>query len=134
GLVMALWGVEFAGKAIGSRTPFYIHFDVDRTAIVFCLAISIGTGVLFGLFPALGSSRPDVSRTLKDASLTVRRSAARGLLVIAELALAMMLLASAGLLTKSFINISAPERGYDESHLLTGALQFLDVRYHDRAQ
>jgi len=134
GLLIASWGVDFAGRAIGSRVPFYIHFDVDRAAITFCLAIAIGAGVLFGLFPALGSSRPDVNRTLKDASHTVRRSAARGLLVIAELALAMMLLASAGLLTKSFIKISAPERGYDESHLLTGVLQFLDVRYHDRAQ
>jgi putative ABC transport system permease protein len=134
GLIAAMWGVDLAVKAIGRQAPFYIHFGLDGLSLAFCLGVSILTGVLFGLFPALGTSRPDVNRTLKESSVTVKRSAVRGLLVIAELAMAMVLLAGAGLLTKSFLRISAPEQGYDDSNLLSGMLQFLDVRYRDPAQ
>jgi putative ABC transport system permease protein len=134
GLIAAMWGVDFAAKAIGRQAPFYIHFGIDGLSLAFCLGVSVLTGVLFGLFPALGASRPDVNSTLKESSVTVKRSAVRGLLVIAELAMAMILLAGAGLLTKSFLRISAPERGYDEANLLTGTLEFLDVRYRDPAQ
>ncbi len=131
-LLLAVWGVDAAVKAIGTQAPFYIDFSLDRTALAFCVGVSIFTGVLFGLFPALRASAPDVHSTLKEVSTTVRRSHARGLLVIGELALAMILLAGAGILMKSFLRISRPDDGYDDRQLLTGNFEFLDAKYADR--
>jgi putative ABC transport system permease protein len=62
----------------------------------------------------------------------VKRTHVRGLMVIGELALAMVLLAGAGVLMRSFVRVSTPEEGYDDRQLLTGSLEFLDARYTDR--
>lgn len=134
GLLVAVWGVDLAAKAIGAQAPFYITFGIDARSLVFCAAVSVSTGALFGLLPALRGSRADVHSTLKESSVTVHRSALRGLLVIGELALALILLAGAGLMTKTVLRISAPEQGYDESALLTGSLDFLDAQYRDQTR
>ena len=134
GLLVAVWSVDFAVQAIGRQAPFYVHFGIDSVTLLYCAGVSILTGLIFGLLPALRTSAPDVHRTLKEASTTVRRSRARGLLVIGELALAMVLLAGAGAMIKSFVTVSAPERGYDDRGLLSGDLEFLDARYDDLSQ
>lgn len=134
GLLVAVWSVDFAVQAIGRQAPFYVHFGIDAVTLLYCAGVSIVTGLVFGLLPALRTSAPDVHRTLKESTPTVRRSRARGLLVIGEIALAMVLLAGAGAMIKSFVTVSAPERGYDDRGLLSGDLEFLDARYDDIAQ
>jgi predicted permease len=134
GLVVAMWGVDFAVQAIGREAPFYIKFGMDGVTLAFCFAISLLAGLIFGILPALRASRPDVHAVLKESAPNANRSRARGMMVIGELALALILLAGAGELMKSFVRISAPERGYDEANLLTGSLEFLDSRYQSPAQ
>jgi predicted permease len=132
GLVVSLWGVELAIWAIGTTPPFYVEIGVNRTSVLFCAATSIFCGLLFGLLPALRASAADVQTTLKDGTTTVKKSALRGALVVAELALSMILLAGAGVMMKSFVRVSAPEQGYDERNLITANLEFADVKYRDR--
>jgi putative ABC transport system permease protein len=138
GIVLASWGVDFAVASLRTAVPFWIDFGIDARAVVFCLTISISTGIAFGLVPALRASRPDVQRTLKEGSQAITsglaRSRLRSALVVLELALALVLLAGAGVLMKAFLRISSPDTGIDTHNVLTGNLEFLDARYGDRSQ
>jgi putative ABC transport system permease protein len=131
GLLLTSWAVDVIRSVAADRLPYYVAFDIDRTTLAFALGVSILTGLLFGLLPALRASAPDVHTTLKESSTTIRKSMTRGLLVIGELALAMILLAGAGVLTRAVVRIATPERGHEELDLLTGDLEFLDARYRD---
>jgi len=131
GLLLMSWAIDVIRSVAGDRLPYYVALDVDRATLGFALAVSILTGLLFGLFPALRASAPDVHTTLKESSTTIKKSMARGMLVIGELALAMILLAGAGVLMRSVVRIATPERGHEELDLLTGDLEFLDARYGD---
>jgi putative ABC transport system permease protein len=133
GMLVTAWAVDLAPKGFGTNLPFYIDFSIDSRTAVYCVGVSVLTAVIFGLLPALRASKPDVHTTLKEVGTTVRRSVLRGTMVIAELALALVLLASAGALTKSMIRLATPESGTDGLDLLRGDLEFLDARYQDRA-
>jgi putative ABC transport system permease protein len=138
GLVLAGWLVDFAVASLRTAVPFWIDFAVDGRALTFCLIISIATGVVFGLVPALRASRPDVQSTLKQGghaqTASLVRSRLRSALVVGELAVALVLLAGAGVLMKSFLRVSVPESGQDIHNVLTGSVEFLDARYADDAQ
>ena len=133
GMIVSMWGVDLAVKAVGTQVPFYIDFGIDWRTVAYCVGVSLLTGVLFGLLPALRASSPDVHTTLKETATTVRRSFVRAMLVVGELALALMLLAGAGVLTTSMIRLATPETGTDGLDLLRGDLEFLDTRYENRA-
>jgi putative ABC transport system permease protein len=138
GLLLSVWAVEFAVASLRTAVPFWIDFAVDARALTFCLVVSVGTGIVFGLVPALRASRPNVQVMLKEggaaASPGLAKSRLRSALVVVELALALVLLAGAGVLMKAFLRISVPEAGVDAHNVLTGELEFLDARYTDRAQ
>jgi predicted permease len=138
GLLVALWVVDIAVASIRSQVPFWIQFGIDGTAFAFCAVLSLVTGLLFGLLPALRASRPDVHTALKDSAGGLAggadRSHLRALFVVFELAMSIVLLAGAGVLFKNFLRISQPERGYDRTNLLTSRLEFLDSRYREAAQ
>lgn len=133
GMLVTMWGVDLAVQGFGTQIPFYIDFGIDWRTAAYCLVISMVTAVIFGLVPALRVSSPDVHTTLKEVGTTVRRSFLRGLMVIGELALALILLAAAGVLTKSMIRLTTPETGTNELDLVRGDLEFLDSRFQDRA-
>ena len=137
GLLLAVWLADFAVASLRTTVPFWIDFGVDARALGFCLGLSVLTGVAFGLVPALRASRPDVQATLKQGgqalSAGIEKSRLRSILVVLELGLALVLLAGAGVLMKSFLRISVPETGSDVRNLLNGGLEFLDARYADRA-
>jgi putative ABC transport system permease protein len=133
GMLVASWGVDLTQRGFRQQVPAWLDFGIDSRVLVFSVAVTVATGLLFGLLPALRASTPDVHIALKEGTLTVRRSHVRGLLVIGELALALILLAGAGDLMKSFVRISARPEGTDERGLLTGKLEFLDAKYHDPA-
>ena len=138
GVMASLWGVDLAIASVGTQIPNWLVTSVDGRALAFALAISLVTGLAFGLLPALRSSRPDVHDVLKDggtnASAGAQRSRARALLVIGELALALVLLAGAALLTKSAARVSAFETGYDPHGVATARAELLDARYRDPRQ
>ncbi|MBZ5623406.1 MAG: ABC transporter permease [Acidobacteriia bacterium] len=90
---------------------------------LFTLLVSVSTGILFGLIPALTASRTDVSSVVKDSvsesGTGFRRNRGRSALVIAEMALALALLAGAGLLIRTFVAMRTADRGFDEQNVLT---------------
>lgn len=131
GIIVAWWGVDLTVQGFRGQLPAWIDLSLDGRVLVFAVVISVVTGVLFGLLPALRASAPDVHVTLKEGTGNVRRSYLRGLLVIGELALALILLAGAGDLMKSFLRISSRPQGTDERGLLTADLEFLNAKYRD---
>jgi putative ABC transport system permease protein len=106
--------------------PRIDEIGVDGTVLGFCLFISIATGVLFGLAPALKYARADNSVAMREGERSTatgnrlaRRLSLRGALVVAEIGLATVLLAGGGLLIRSFIELSAVDAGYDPSNVVT---------------
>jgi predicted permease len=96
---------------------------LDAAVLGFTLALSMLTGIVFGLFPALRTSRADVNATLKESSARsgtgLRQNKARGLLVVVEMALAIVLLTGAGLLIRSFATLAGVVPGFDPHNVLT---------------
>src|SRR4029453_13066722 len=110
---------------------------LDWRVLLFTAAISIGTGVLFGLFPALQSSRTDLSATLKDSTgrsgATLRHNKARSTLVVVEVALALLLLVGSALLIRTLVNLRAVEPGYDPHNILTMRMSLTGQKYTQTA-
>jgi putative ABC transport system permease protein len=96
---------------------------VDWRVLTFTLGVALFTGILFGLFPALGVSRPDLNSTLKESSSRsgsgFRQNKARSLLVISEVSLALVLLIGAALLIRTFIALRQVNPGFDPRNVLT---------------
>jgi len=110
---------------------------LDTPALLFCLAVSILTGFLFGLFPALQSTRPDLAPTLKDQSGQSTSSgsanAFRKTLVTAQVAVSLLLLISAGLFAQTLVNLRHIDLGLRADHLLMFAVSPKLNRYTDAA-
>ena len=132
GLLLAVWGVELLTNLKPEGIPRLDNVRVDATVIFFTVAIAMVTGVLFGLVPAFAATR-GLSASLKEGgrgAVTGRGGTRlRGGLVIAELALAVMLLAGAGLLMRSFIKLQAVDPGFKPEQALTFELTLPDSRY-----
>jgi predicted permease len=122
GLVVAVWTLQLIASLMPTEAAMTMPMTLSGTAIVFSGALVIGTGLLFGLFPALHSTRPDLMSSLKDRS--GQPSGARGAsrfrtsLATAQIALSMMLLVSAGLFTRSLFNVSRTELGVKVENLI----------------
>jgi len=110
---------------------------IDWRVLTFTVAISLFTGILFGLFPALNTSRLDLNSALKDTSnrsgTGFRQSKARSLLVISEVSLAMVLLIGSALLIRTFIALRAVNPGVDTHHVLTLEMALTGDRYQKTA-
>jgi putative ABC transport system permease protein len=135
GLLLALWGVEFLTAfkpAAGTRNTSYVEMldfskaSIDGQVLLFNLAISIVTGIIFGVLPAIQASRPDLNDALKegagastDKASRLRSLSPRRLLVVTEIALAMVLLIGAGLMLRSFARLQAIRTGFQADHLMT---------------
>jgi putative ABC transport system permease protein len=111
---------------------------VDWRILLFLFGISLATGLLFGLFPALRVSRFDVNAVLKESSgrsgSGFKHSGVRGLLVISEIALAVVLLAGAALMIRTFAGLRSVKSGIDPSNLLTLRTAISGSRYGSTAQ
>ena len=106
---------------------------MDARVFVFVFAISLLTGLLFGLLPAWSASRGDIAEALRENARTtvtgVSRSPLRSLLVTTELALALILLAGAGLLIKGFLRLRSVDPGFNPANVITMYLQLPGTRY-----
>ncbi len=123
GLLVARWTLDLIISLLPPEEANSIPFVLDPTALAFAAALTLGTGILFGLFPALHSSRPDLLSTLKGQAgqPSGARGAARfrSVLATAQIALSMTLLISAGLFIKSLFNVSRVDLGLNTSNLVT---------------
>ena len=110
---------------------------IDWRILAFTLGVSLFTGILFGLFPAIGASRPDLNSTLKESSNRAgtgfHQSKARSLLVISEISLAMVLLIGAALLIRTFLALHEVNPGFDPHNLLTMEMSLTGDRFQKTA-
>jgi putative ABC transport system permease protein len=123
GLLLAGWGASALGRLATLYLPRAGEIELSLPVLGFTAFLILLTGVGFGLIPALQAARPDLQSVLKDAargaSAGAPRARMRAVLVVAEVAIALMLLAGAGLLLRSFQRLMAVEQGFDPERLLT---------------
>ncbi len=126
GLLVAGWTLKIIATMLPADASDFLAFQLDWPVMAFAAVLSLVTGVLFGLFPALHSTRPDLATTLKgtagQSSGARFASRFRTGLVVGQMALSMALLASAGLFTKSLFNVSRVDLGIEVDHLVTFAI------------
>jgi predicted permease len=107
----------------------------DPSLFAFTLALSLLTGLIFGLAPAIGAARPDLSQTLREggrgATSGGRQSRLRSVLVIGEIALASALLIGAGLFLRSFVNLLRLDPGFQTQNVITATVVLPESRYKD---
>jgi predicted permease len=136
GTLIALWSVAALGKTLGQELPG-IQLGVDVPVLVFTLVLSIVTGLAFGLLPALHASRPNLQGVMREGSRTFAgdRSGnfARRALVVGEVAIALTLLAGAGLLIRSLQALQDVDPGFRAENVLTFQLALPDLKYPDEA-
>jgi len=125
GVPLAYVGLKLIDASIPPEDalPYYIHWAVDGQTLAYTLAVSLLTGVVFGLAPALQASKSNLQEALKEGSrgsgAGARRSRLRSTLVVAEVALSLMLLVGASLFVRSFMNIQGAKAGFDTAPLMT---------------
>ena len=135
GLLLAVWGVRALVALGGDKIPRAGAIGVDWKAVAFTLALAVVTGLVFGLIPALQSSGNHLQESLKEGGRAVAGGArgrfARQVLVLAEVAIALVLLVSAGLLIKSFARLHAVDPGFRSEGVLTLDLSPPELKYKD---
>jgi putative ABC transport system permease protein len=135
GLLLAFWGSDAIVALCLSELPRAHEIAIDNRALIFTVALSFLTGILFGLVPALQASRIDLNESLKEgskgATAGVHRNRFRSLLVAAEIALSLVLLIGAGLLIKSFYRLANVNPGFQADNLLTVNLSLPFAKYRE---
>ena len=136
GILLAFAGVAFLTRISPGSIPRLGEISVDMRVVGFTVIISLLTGLMFGLAPALQASKPQLHDSLKEGkgtSGTGPRQRARRWLIVTAMALALVLLIGAGLLIKSFFKLSGVEPGFNPSHTLTMAVTLFPPKYKTRA-
>ena len=139
GVVFGLVGIKALLAVNTAELPRVGEFgsmvSFDWRVVAFAFAVSLGTGVLFGLIPALQSSRADLTTTLKESSgrsgTGFRQNKARSVLVVTEMALALVLLVGAALLIRTAMALGGVHPGFDATNVLTMRMSLTDPRYQD---
>jgi putative ABC transport system permease protein len=139
GLVLAFWGIKLLNGLISYAVVNRVdEFRLDASVIGFTLAISLLTGILFGLAPALQSSKVALRQYLREgsggANGGVSAGRLRNLLVVSEITLAVVLLIGAGLMIRSILHLHAVDRGLNTDNVLTMQIFLPKAKYPDGAQ
>ncbi|UCF32601.1 MAG: ABC transporter permease [Phycisphaerales bacterium] len=138
GLALALWAMDLLVLSL-PQLPFNytldLNFTLDRRLLAFTSCLSLLSSALFGLLPALGSTRISLVPALKDlggaGTVTLRRSRLRGALVVAQVAVSLVLLVGAGLFVRSLLRAQAMDPGFDHRNVLAVILD-LGAHGYDR--
>ena len=135
GLVLSIWLTDVLLSIIPEGAPRLDQVGIDYRVLTFAFGISAVTGILFGLVPALQASKLDVSSSLKEggrAGEGHRRTSARSLLLIGEVALSLMLLVGAGLLIKSFLRLQEIRPGFNSHNVLVTLVSLPGAKYNEQ--
>ncbi|HLL70270.1 MAG TPA: ABC transporter permease [Pyrinomonadaceae bacterium] len=141
GILFAMWGIDLLLASVPKEFSLFFYgwnkIGLDKWVLAFTVGVSILTGVLFGLAPALQASKFDLNESLKEGGRNASgtggaRRGLRGALVVTEVALALVLLVGAGLMIKSFVRLLDVRPGFDPNNLLTMQLSLPDARYENR--
>jgi predicted permease len=140
GMLICLWSMQWM-HVLGTKSiPRLQDVGIDSRVLLFTVLLSVCSGILFGLAPALRVSRLDLNATLKDASRGSAGTSAvwghgnnvRRLLVVSELALSVVLLIGAGLLIRSFVRLQNVSPGFNAQNVLTFDLTMTGRKYGDK--
>ncbi len=131
GLLLAVWGLDLLLAALPEDFPRLEDVRLDWRVLGFTFAVSLLTGVVCGLAPALHASKPNLHESLKESgrgtTSGVRRARLRGALVVTEIALSLVLLVGAGLLIKSFQRLSDVKPGFDADPVLSAVVSLPEI-------
>jgi putative ABC transport system permease protein len=138
GLIYAHFGVRLIMAFLADKVPQAVDVGLDVTVLLFTVLISVSTGVLAGVLPGLRLSRPNVNQALKQGlGRTDSDSSAhgtRGILVIAEVALSLVLLFGAGLMIRSFQRLQRVNPGFDADNVMTMTLSVAGAKFPSATQ
>jgi len=137
GLLFTVWTMALLSRVAHETVPRMNGIQLDNKVLIFNLAISLLTGIAFGIIPALRSSKTDLQETLKSSSATTTDAQGkrlRGTLVVTEVAVAVALLVGAGLLTKSLFLLLKSDNGFNSDGVLTMELRATKGRAKDPAE
>jgi putative ABC transport system permease protein len=139
GVLLAQWSLRAITRVTVLPLPRAGEIRLDGMVLGFTVALSIATGVLFGLFPSLAMSRPDLAGVLRESGAAAGRGlssrggvfgvSARGLLVVVQVALSVVLLIGAALLMQSFVRLHSVDPGFQPANLLTMKIALPLARY-----
>ncbi|MGA9998173.1 MAG: ABC transporter permease [Pyrinomonadaceae bacterium] len=138
GLLIALWGVDLLVALSPNLLPRAKEIGIDKTVLGFTVLLSLLTGIFFGLAPALQHSRPNLNELLKEGKTTSgagfghRRLGSA--LVVAEVAIALVLLIGAGLMLRSFLHLTRIDPGFNPQHALTMQISLSEAKYKEDQQ
>jgi putative ABC transport system permease protein len=123
GVMLAIWGLDLL-RSIGTQTvPRLAEVNLDLRVLLVTLGTAVATGIMIGLIPALATGKPELTEALKEggrgSTTGSRRNRLRNALVIAEVALALVLLVGASLLMKSFVRLQNVHPGFEPKNVLT---------------
>ena len=137
GVFLAYWGIRLLVAFGPDNIPRLSEITIDPRVLLFTFGISLLTGVLFGLIPALQASRPDLNDALKEGSRGStggRSRTLRNVFVVAEVSLALVLLIGAGLMIRSFARLQTVETGFQPANVLTMRVQLPRAKYAEAHQ
>ncbi|HEX3092788.1 MAG TPA: FtsX-like permease family protein, partial [Candidatus Angelobacter sp.] len=137
GVALSAWGLKSVSSATFLDLPRAGEIRMDSTALAFAAGLSIFTGMLFGMAPSLAASRPDLSAVLRASgegglgagSKPIMRFSPRGLLVVGQVALSIVLLIAAMLLIESLVRLNRVNPGFQSASLLTMKIALPPIRY-----
>jgi putative ABC transport system permease protein len=143
GLLVSFWFLDFIRGSLPPEAVRYIagweHFRINERVMIFTFLIALASSIIFGLVPALQSSRPNLNETLKEGGRSdgagVGRQRLRKALIVAEVALSLVLLVGAGLMVKGFGRLTEKQhQGFDPRHVLTLRTILPSSRYAEGRQ
>ena len=132
GLLLAMWGTDALLAIIGDGLPRAAEVQLDGRVVLFTVGLSVLTGLVFGLVPALQASRVDLHGAMREGARDTGGRASgrvRSVLVVSQVALALVLLVGAGLFMRSFMALQGVEAGFDPRDVLTARLSLPQERY-----
>jgi putative ABC transport system permease protein len=132
GLLLAVWGTKAIGALAARINPVFENISIDTRTVLFTLSVSLLTGIVFGLVPALQISKPNLAGWLREGRSSgdsATRNRFRGALVVAEVALTLVLLVCAGLLIRTVVQLRSVDVGFNANNVLTMNIGLPNAKY-----